>query len=100
MTIESITEGSLQSNRGEPQDPIPQTAMHRRVSSAQLRLAKFIFEREVADFQDVVRAMETGEYQKVDEWKVQAQRKDPPVLLWSLPKFTLKSVRERQTPNP
>jgi hypothetical protein len=88
---QSTLEVSSRSERDEHQDPSSQEAVHRRVSSAQLKLAKFIFEREVAEFVDVVRAIEMGECQKVDEWKAEAQRKGPPVIEWALPKCTFRT---------
>ena len=101
MTVQQqpiAAEGSLHSEHDEHQEPIPQKGPQRRATLAQLRLAQFISERDVAEFRDVVHAMENRDYKQVDVWKAEAQRKGPPVILMAFPKFTLKLPKRETDP--
>jgi hypothetical protein len=90
MTAEqqSLVEGSLHAEQDGHQETIPQKRAQRTVTLAQFRLAKFICEKEVAEFGEVVGAIEKCDHEKVDAWKAEAQQKGPRIREWSFPKFT------------
>jgi hypothetical protein len=50
-------------------------ASERPLTWKQLRLAKFIAEEDVAEFEAVVTAIKNRQYKKVDEWKTEAGMK-------------------------
>jgi len=91
---QSIIEESLHAKQDQPQESTKTTGARRKATSAQLRLAKFISERDVAEFLDVVDAVETGRYDQVEAWKREAQRKGSRIIEWCFPKYTRKGLRE------